>query len=345
MTTSSLFAVDPLIDDRWQALVTEHPASSIFHTTGWLQALQSAYGYEPVVYTTCGPGHAIASGTVFCKISSWLTGRRLVSLPFSDHCDPLVEEPTKLTDVLLGIRGSMKGKAYCELRPLQPVPAISTIFGASDQYFWHAIDLRPTLDVIFRKFHNSVQRNIRRAEREALTYEEGNSEQLLKQFYKLVVETRRRQHLPPQPMQWFRSLIANLGSNLRIRIASKDRVAIAGILTLTHKKIITYKYGCSDARMHKLGGMTLLFWNTIQQAKSAGYETMDLGRTDTDNPGLAVFKEHLGGVRSNLTYWRYPSRTRTLESSIRKVVVRRIIDSAPDRVLTTAGNLLYRHMG
>jgi lipid II:glycine glycyltransferase (peptidoglycan interpeptide bridge formation enzyme) len=146
-------------------------------------------------------------------------------------------------------------------------------------------------------------------------------------------------------MQWFRSLIANLGSNLRIRIASKDRVAIAGILTLTHKKIITYKYGCSDARMHKLGGMTLLFWNTIQQAKSAGYETMDLGRTDTDNPGLAVFKEHLGGVRSNLTYWRYPSRTRTLESSIRKVVVRRIIDSAPDRVLTTAGNLLYRHMG
>jgi hypothetical protein len=345
VSTSNLFAVDPIYDDRWQALVNEHPASSIFHTTGWLRALQSAYGYEPVVYTTCGPGHAIASGTVFCKISSWLTGRRLVSLPFSDHCDPLVEGPTELTDVLLGIRKKMNGKAYCELRPLQTVPAISDIFGESDQYFWHAIDLRPSLDVIFRKLHNSVQRNIRRAEREALTYEEGNSEQLLKQFYKLVVETRRRQHLPPQPIKWFRSLIANLGSNLQIRIASKDGVPIASILTLTHKKIITYKYGCSDAKMHKLGGMTLLFWNTIQQAKSADYETMDLGRSDTNNHGLAAFKEHLGGVRSNLVYWRYPNRPRVHQSSMRKVVVERIIDSAPDGVLTAAGNLLYRHMG
>jgi lipid II:glycine glycyltransferase (peptidoglycan interpeptide bridge formation enzyme) len=284
---------------------------------------------------------------VFCRVKSWITGHRLVSLPFSDHCDPLAENISDLDHLLAGVRKRVAEEkwAYCELRPLHLRPSASTIFGENHQYFWHAIDLRPSQDVIFRKLHNSVQRNIRRAEREALTYEEGNSEQLLKQFYKLVVETRRRQHLPPQPMKWFRSLIANLGSNLQIRIASKDGVPIASILTLTHKKIITYKYGCSDAKMHKLGGMTLLFWNTIQQAKSADYETMDLGRSDTNNHGLAAFKEHLGGVRSNLVYWRYPNRPRVHQSSMRKVVVERIIDSAPDGVLTAAGNLLYRHMG
>src|ERR1700690_2016217 len=160
------------------------------------------------------------------------------------------------------------------------------MLGECNRYLWHAIDLRPNLDAIFKNFHNSVQRKIRRAEREALTYEEGNSEKLLEQFYKLVVSTRRRQHLPPQPIKWFRSLIATLGANLKVRIASKDGVPIASILTLCHKNTVTYKYGCSDARMHPLGGVALVFWNTIQQAKVAAYETMDLGRSDIGNEGL-----------------------------------------------------------
>ena len=33
---------------------------------------------------------------VFCRIHSWLTGRRLVSLPFSDHCEPLYDSEEEL---------------------------------------------------------------------------------------------------------------------------------------------------------------------------------------------------------------------------------------------------------
>lgn len=339
--------IDPLQDPRWGELVEQHPASSVFHTTEWLSSLHSAYDYEPVVYTNCAPSAPMTSGLVFCKVKSWLTGRRLVSLPFSDHCEPLVTSSAELDELLLPLRENVKRDQwrYCELRPLQAGFDRSDIFGLSGQYLWHAIDLRPSLDDILRKFHHSVQRNIRRAEREKLTYQEGNSEQLLSQFYKLVVETRRRQHLPPQPMRWFRSLIANLGAKLKIRLAFKDGAPIAGILTLVHKRTVTYKYGASDAKMHRLGGMTLLFWNTIQQAKAAGYETMDLGRTDTSNEGLATFKEHWGGVRSSLSYWRCPSRPPVPESALHSGFVQRIVEAAPDRALIAAGNLLYRHMG
>jgi lipid II:glycine glycyltransferase (peptidoglycan interpeptide bridge formation enzyme) len=289
----------------------------------------------------------MTSGLVFCKVTSWLTGRRLVSLPFSDHCEPLVGSPAEFDELLLPVRENLEREKwkYCELRPLQIRLNRPDIFGLSGHYFWHAVDLRPSLDDIVRKFHHSVQRNIRRAEREGLAYLEGNSEQLLGQFYKLVVETRRRQHLPPQPMRWFRSLIASLGTNLKIRLAFKDGTPIAGILTLVHKQTVTYKYGASDAKMHRLGGMTLLFWNTIQQAKAAGYETMDLGRTDISNEGLATFKEHWGGVRSTLNYWRCPSRPLVGESASHSRFVQRIIEAAPDRALIAAGNLLYRHMG
>jgi len=348
VTRKRLFAVDPLRDERWRELIERHPASSVFHSTEWLHALRSAYGYEAVAYTDCEPSVAIASAIVFCRVTSWLTGRRLVSLPFSDHCEPLVGSSEELDDLLLLVRENLAPGhwKYGEIRPLGFEPGVSTGFGQCERYFLHAVDLRPGIDEIFRRLHHSVQRKIRRAEREALVYEEGNSEQLLEHFYKLVVATRRRQHLPPQPKQWFRSLIASLGANLKIRVAFKDGMPIASILTLSHKKTVTYKYGSSDERMHPLGGVALVFWNTIQQAKAAGCETLDLGRSDIDNHGLAAFKEHWGGIRSDLRYWRYPNRPPSHHhSSMKQSIIGRIVRMAPDRVLIAAGSLLYRHIG
>src|SRR5260370_39896401 len=34
----------------------------------------------------------LESGIVLCRVESWLTGCRLVSLPFSDHCQPIGEK-------------------------------------------------------------------------------------------------------------------------------------------------------------------------------------------------------------------------------------------------------------
>jgi lipid II:glycine glycyltransferase (peptidoglycan interpeptide bridge formation enzyme) len=279
-------------------------------------------------------------------VKSWLTGRRLVSLPFSDLCDPLVESSAEFDDLLL--RDSVDGGKwdYCEVRPVRFEPGALTMLGQSHRYYLHAIDLRPSIEDIFRNLHKtSVQRKIRRAEREALAYEEGNSERLLGHFYKLVVATRRRQHLPPQPMKWFRSLMASFGANLKIRVAYKNGMPIVSILTLSYKNTVTYKYGCSDARLHSLGGMALLLWTTIQQAKAAGYEKFDLGRSDSKNEGLTTFKEHWGGIRSDLYYWRYPNRLHSHESLWVRTIAGPLIKATPDLLLAAVGNLFYRHIG
>ena len=72
----------------------------MFHTSGWLRALQRTYGYEPVAFTTSPPGADLDERrSLFCDIRSWLTGRRLVSLPFSDHCEPLVDDCGQLESI------------------------------------------------------------------------------------------------------------------------------------------------------------------------------------------------------------------------------------------------------
>src|SRR5437870_3042075 len=70
----------------------------------------------------------------------------------------------------------------------------------AEAFYFHTVDLLPKQDEIFRRFHkDSIQRKIRRAERERLTYEEGRSDALLENFYQLLLRTRRRQSLPPHP--------------------------------------------------------------------------------------------------------------------------------------------------
>src|SRR5688572_13104982 len=88
--------LDPLTDPRWRELVQRDARASAFHTPEWLDALRRTYGFVPVVYTTDGARDELRSAIPFCAVASWLTGRRLVSLPFSDHCEPLVDGRARL---------------------------------------------------------------------------------------------------------------------------------------------------------------------------------------------------------------------------------------------------------
>jgi len=343
------YEIDPLCDPRWASLVERHPRSSVFHSTSWLRALQTVYGYEPVVVTTCPPAANLTNGLVLCRIKSWLTGRRFVSLPFSDHCEPFVDSPDELDAMLLHMKQATdQGKwQYVEIRPISHRPGSHTGLGESLTYQFHRLDLRRSTQELFRDFHKDcVQRKIRRAEREGLKYEEGTSEALLEKFYRLQVETRRRQYLPPQPMAWFRGLVAALGKDIKIRVASRGDVPVASILTLSNKRCVVYKYGGSIASLNKLGGMPFLFWKAIQEAKDQGLEELDMGRSDTDNLGLIAFKEHWGATRTTLTYWRYPTpRPRVPRSAWQKSLAHRLVQAAPDSVLKAVGTLLYRHIG
>jgi hypothetical protein len=343
-----VYEFNPLEDPRWSALVQRHARGGVFHSPQWLSALKDAYGYEPFAVTTSLPDSPqLNDGMVFCRIKSWLTGSRLVSLPFSDHCEPLVDSQDQLNSLLSHVEqiSTAQRLKYVEVRPAfhRPEPAG---FSAGESFQFHRLDLTNSPEALFRSFHKDcIQRKVRRAERELLAYEEGNSEDLLQKFYGLLLLTRRRHQLPPQPLSWFRSLIANLGGILKIRIASKDGHPVAGILTLSYKKIVVYKYGCSDASANNLGGTPFLFWKTIQEAKEQGMVELDMGRSDSDNPGLIAFKAHWGAEPSTLVYWRYPKPAAPRHSSWKARFARQLLSAVPDSSLVAAGKLLYRHIG
>lgn len=341
--------LDPVTDPRWREFVFQNCDSSIFHRPQWLKSLQDTYGYRCVAFVLSS-GNEIKDALVFCEVRSWFTGYRLVSLPFSDHCQPLTRDGN--TEVILAFVNDYahrSGTRYVEMRPLSGDGWTNARgFGIADVYRFHHIDLRPDAQSIFRCFHDScVRRKIKKAEREHLTLEQGNSQELLRKFRHLLLLTRRRHRLPPQPATWFENLANNFGDDLTIHVLSKGDTPIASILTLSHKDCLTYKYGCSDSQFHNLGGMPLLFWKVIQQAKDQGFSTLDLGRSSQEDPGLIAFKSHLGGIEAELKYYRSPEPTPAKASYLASL--KRYAQAAaarlPEPLLVGAGNLLYRHLG
>lgn len=344
----------PLHDPRWVPFLKRNPHSSIFHTVEWLEALRRTYGYEPVAITSCPPDADLRNAAVFCRVQSWLTRPRLVSLPFSDHCELLADSVTDLTAIVSAVREQLRLEVlrYIEARPIRAVNMTTLESDSTYSYFLHRLDLTPDLATLFRNCHkSSTQRKIRRAQREGLRYEEGRSETLLNTFYDLLLLTRRRQFSLPQPKRWFRNLIDCFGEALKLRVAFKDDKPIASILTLRYKDTLVYKYGCSDAQWHRLGGVQLLFWRSIQEAKHDGLRVFDLGRSECENTGLITFKDRWGAARSALTYVRFLDSAHSkgafpsAGTDIKKRMARMLLPRLPDFVGRAAGELLSKHIG
>ena len=346
-----IYTVDPLKDERWGKLLEKSPRSSIFHSRAWLEALKRTYNYVPIAFTTSPPDQELSNGLVCCIVRSWLVAPRLVSVPFSDHVDPLIEREEELAAILGHLRDLQQNHTWksVELRPARGEARFfhANSFSDGQHYVLHRVSLEARLEDVYARFHrDSIQRRIRRAEREHLNYEEGCSDRMLAEFYRLHVRTRRRQGLPPPPKKWFTNLLSCLKKQARLRMLSKDDRVIAAIFTLRHKDTLVYKYGCSDERFHNLGGMPLLLWRAIEEAKRSGARELDLGRSDLNNPGLITFKEKFGATKSDLVYKVVPGSPEVVrKADWRLQMAKGIFRQLPESAFVLAGRLLYPHIG
>jgi CelD/BcsL family acetyltransferase involved in cellulose biosynthesis len=338
--------IDPIGDPDWLAFVESCPTAEVFHHPRWLELLRSQYGYG---FQACcvGDGDGIEAGIPIARIESRLTGRRLVSLPFSDICSPLARDadPAAL-DALGQALVEESGRAGLDLTVHGSLPGAPGAF-VQHGFFRHLLPLASDPAEVEQRYSKSqIKRGIKKAKREGLRFERRTDEDALDAFYALHVKTRRKLGVPTQPKRFIRRFEELFAAGMGfVGLIFDGEQPIAAAVFLTWNGTVTYKYGASDAR--KLGKRpnNLLFSEVIRWACETGFHTLDFGRTDIDNEGLRAFKRSWGASEVELSYTYVMDREPSLESGLRDRVMGATIQRSPALVSRLAGEALYRHFG
>ena len=84
----ALLLPSPLDLPDWDDQVSTLAGATIFHSAAWTRVLVDAYGYTPR-FLVCRDGRQLRAVLPLMEVESWLTGRRGISLPFTDLCPAL----------------------------------------------------------------------------------------------------------------------------------------------------------------------------------------------------------------------------------------------------------------
>lgn len=348
--------IDPLRNHRWNRFVEKHPFGWITHLAGWKRVLDGTFphmhGYYLALVDSAGD---IKAALPVYLVDSWLTGRRLVSIPFATLCDPLVTDKDHLEPLF---RAAVKlsreiSVPRIEIKTLAASHLLDgENFLADRSLKHHYLKLGDDPERIRSSFHRScVRQRITRAENSGLRLVRGTCECHLKQFYLLHRATRKRKGLPPHPYKLLKSLgRAFTGSNMvELTLCCKEEETVAGIIVFKYKDRISVEYSAATPAYNELSPIHFLLWNTIKDACRSGYRILDFGQTSMRNKSLMEFKSHWGTEVSDLPHFIYPNdpalRIAPVQESVGKRLLQYVCHNAPDPALTYLGDFCYRHLG
>jgi hypothetical protein len=207
--------------------------------------------------------------------------------------------------------------------------------------------LDSSLGKVQDRLASNFRRNLRRASRHAISVEHGSSIELLKRFYSMQLQSRRRLGLPPQPWRFFkfaRDIFAVEG-NFEVWIARIGREDVASAVFLREGDVMHYKWGARRAD-DESSANHLLFWSAIEEFSSI-VRTLDLGRTDVRNQGLMRFKRGLGASATPLPSAFYPRAPKQVSAEALTggvAFAAKVWRRMPILATALAGRLAYRFL-
>jgi CelD/BcsL family acetyltransferase involved in cellulose biosynthesis len=286
--------VNPLERPGWDDLVATHPGGSFFHTTAWARVLAASYGHAPFYFCRFD-GNRLAELLPVMEVSSPFTGRRGVSLPFTDFCPPLADgdrSPAELYERAMAL-GRERRWRYLETRgDVEPADLPSSVVRppSSLAFHGHVIELDRNPDALFKRLDGATRRGIRKAQDARLQIEFGSSAESLREFCRLHCRTRRRHGLPPQPRRFFDNigrfvLAQRHGFVVTARLESRS---VAAAVFFHHGRRALFKFGASDYRFQQMRPNNLVMWEALKRLADEGFASLHLGRTSLATEGLFV---------------------------------------------------------
>jgi hypothetical protein len=313
-----------------------------------MRVLTDTYDFDVRALVMLDRAGAPRAGIAYCQIEDMMDAR-IASLPFSDFCDPLVNDPADwncLIDRLLAEGCSIT--LHCLHNS---VPLHDERFAFHNRAKWHSVDLQPDLDSIWNGLVSSARRAIKKAQRDGVVVRIAQRKEELRAFFELHLRLRKyKYHLLAQPYQFFENIWEQFieKQNGALMIAVYRGEVIGGVMFLEWQDKLYYKFNASDPAYVSLRPNDLVVWEGIKYGQSKGYTYLDFGRTDWDHESLLRYKRKFAAAEKTISSLRYtPNGTPSQKEKQMRHLLPQLTDllvdgSVPDGVTEKAGEILYR---
>jgi hypothetical protein len=351
----SVLIVEPWKDPRWDAYVASHPRATVYHTAGWIRIVCET-GRYPSLCLVSEENGGVTGVLPLAAVDSFLTGRRISTLPFSDACFALADD-AEAAAALLERAKAIRAERRAGFHEMRGRPALrdgseadAPGYARSGHFYNFLVPLAGDPEAVRMTFSRTgVRQAISKGTKLGVTVRLGGAGDL-DTFYTLYVRNRIRHGIPPQPRRLFASILDRPGADATamLYIAEHEGVAVAALVVLRHRGVTYAKYEGVDETRRELQALYPLFWKSIEDAVLAGDRGYDFGRTAADNPGLCQFKQKWGTTQIEMPYYFAPAgeapsvvKSDSLKYRLFTGAFRRMSPGLAVRV----GERIFRHFG
>lgn len=340
--------VDAHCDPLWHRIACQH-ASDVFHAPAWLRVLKDTYDFNVRAVIALDERGEPRSGITYCKIEDMMDPR-IVSLPFSDFCDPLVsdgEEWKHLSDRLLSEGYRIRLRCLHNSLPLD-----DERFSQVNRAKWHCMDLRQDIDELWAGLSGSARRAIRKARRKDLEVRVASDKDDLRAFFELHRGVRKYKYqLLAQPYRFFENIWDQFIAKDKgaLIVADHKGQVVGGVLFLEWQNKFYYKFNASSPDHLSLRPNDLIVWKGVEYGQARNYDYLDFGLSDWDQEGLLRYKRKFASEEKTISFLSYtpqgsPSeREKQMRALLPQITDLFVDDAVPDRISEQAGEVLYRY--
>ena len=332
-------------DGVWDQYVFQHKLGTLFHTTGWRDAVRAIYPHEDFYLTAWRDGRVVGVLPLFLVSSRW-TGRSLVSVPYGVGGGILADDDETASALAKRTENLAEGLACrgVDMRSEQvQIPGWQHV----DRYvgFSRALPTDPAdvLAMLPRKAR-AAARQARDRHNLSITY---GDDQLYDVWRIYCVNMRRLSSLS-YPLAFFTALIESLPGAHWTAVVRRDNKPVAGLITFLYKdRVLPYFFGAtSEAR--SCHAANFIYLCTMERGVEEGYRIFDFGRSRKDNTGSCNFKRFQGFQPRELGYQQYTAPGRRpvnlSPSNPRIQLARKAWRLLPLPLATRLGAVLSKHI-
>lgn len=312
---------------RWNQYVHAHPQATAYHNFAWVESVEQAYRHPNVSLIALDDDKVVGVLPVV-KMQIPLSGQFLCSLPFCDLGHALADNEQVTTTLLeqLNILKDSSSAKKIEYRDTASSIAASTT--RSDELQGKKVrmllPLPETSEQLMEGFKAKLRSQIRKAEKNGLTYQLGTSPELLDAFYQILIHNMQKLGSPVHSKAWYEALRENYQNDLLISVVYTEKTPIGAAIVLRNANKACIPWASTLAEYNRLAPNMLLYWSLLKEVTDSGAKEFDFGRS-TYGEGTFKFKQQWGAQPLPLNWYLPgqqppPSEKQAKPGKLRKIV-------------------------